>query len=121
MGRLAFSPDGRFLLVPVGPIVELYVAASGKRIAAMEGDPVVVSGAAVSPDGTKLVSIGETGRLVVWDMSALNAYSCSGFTISKVDWAKGCITIKNTTSGPGEPMLPARLSTIPASQVGVWS
>ena len=100
-----FSPKGTFLAVGTRPestgnpgVVELYALPSGRQIASLEADPAYVWRIAVSKDGTHLASGGHTGRVVVWDISALSSSSCSGFQISKVDWNKGCITLTNKTT-----------------------
>lgn len=94
----AFTPNWQFVMAPSGATVAVFSIPSGKKLASLEGDPVSVTAVAVSNDGTKLASIGRTGRLRIWDISALNTYSCTGFVISKTDWVKGCVTIRNTTT-----------------------
>lgn len=91
---------GRFVAMVDNGVVRLFSVQGGKLIKEITGDPVGVSAVAASHDGTRLAVGGRTGRVDVWDISALLSYSCSGFMISKVDWEKGCVTIKNTTAAP---------------------
>ena len=95
-----FTPNGRFLVVPNGVKVSIFSFPKGSLIASLDGDPSKVRAVAVSENGNYVASIGVTGRVCVWDISALNSYACTGFTISNVDWTMGCVTIKNTTSTP---------------------
>jgi WD40 repeat protein len=91
---------GRFVAMVDNGVVRLFSVPSGRLIEEMAGDPVGVSAVAASHDGRRLAVGGRAGRVDIWDISALLSYSCSGFTISKVDWGKGCVTIKNTNTGP---------------------
>ena len=95
---LNFVADGRLLVSGVATFVTLSAVPSGRQVATFAGDPMGLTALGVSADGRRLAIGGRTGRADVYDISAILPYSCSGFAISKVDWAKGCVTIKNTTA-----------------------
>jgi WD40 repeat protein len=97
---VAFINGNRFLVSGGKDTVSILTIPGGRQVATFQGDPAGLTAFGVSSDGRLLAVGGLTGRVDIWDISALNAYACSGLTISKVDWAKGCVTIKNTTSGP---------------------
>lgn len=97
---MEFGAKGRYFAQARGSTVQVFSLPGGRVVAELAGDPVGVTALAASTDGLRLAIGGRTGRVDIWDTSVLNAYSCSGFSISKADWEKGCVTIKNTTAGP---------------------
>jgi WD40 repeat protein len=95
-----FTPSGRFAVGITGATISLFSVSNGTLLTSLEGDPVEVEAIALSADGRYAASVGRTGRVCVWDISALNSYCCAGFRITKVDWGKGCVTINNSTTSP---------------------
>jgi len=90
--------SGRFAAAAVGSAIYLVSVPNGAIVTTLPGDLTGVTALAASSDGTRLAVGGKSGKVDVWDISALLPYSCSGFAIAKVDWQKGCVTIKNTTA-----------------------
>lgn len=72
--RLAFTPDGRYVLatVPDGGIVEVFEAGSGDRVKQIEtpgGAPVTV---AIDPDGSRaFVAVAGANRVYIVDLKTL--------------------------------------------------
>ncbi len=67
-----FSPDGKTLAVPgLAGKVHLIELASGKERLVLQGGPGPVSCLTFSPDGTKLVSAGEDGSALVWEIKTI--------------------------------------------------
>jgi YVTN family beta-propeller protein len=72
--RLAFTPDGKYVLatVPDSGVVEVYEAATGDRLKKIEtpgGSPVTL---AIDPDGTRaFVAVAEANRVYVIDIKTL--------------------------------------------------
>ncbi len=64
---LAFTPDGRTLLVGHGPRVRAFDTASWAERAALDWRAGPVTALAVSGDGLTAVAGTRTGRVVVWD------------------------------------------------------
>ncbi|MCX6091827.1 MAG: lamin tail domain-containing protein [Candidatus Bipolaricaulota bacterium] len=96
----SFVDGSKLLASGTSREVALFSVPSGRRVATFAGDPSGLSAFGVSSDGKRLAVGGRSGRVDVYDISALGSYSCSGFRISKVDCDKGCVTIKNTTTEP---------------------
>jgi WD40 repeat protein len=99
---LRFAPSARFILSTdsSGPNISIFSVLSGALIASLEGDPLDIHSAAFCPKGDYVVSVGHTGRVCVWDVSALESYRCSSFEITEVNWQSGSITITNRTTIP---------------------
>ena len=91
---------GSFAAAALGGVVHLLSAANLAIVASLPGDPAGVTALTTSLDGKWLAAGGRSGRVDVWDVSALLRYSCAGFAISKVDWEKGCVTLRNETEEP---------------------
>jgi WD40 repeat protein len=65
-GRLAFSPDGKYLACG-GEELCLYGAATGKKVRRFEGHTGNIAGLAFSPDGTTLATAQEYA-ICLWDV-----------------------------------------------------
>ncbi len=83
---LAFSPDGRLLAAfpsdqavlrsgkapdPTDPTIRVYEIATRRELRRLDGHRGPVSAAAFAPDGRSLISAGDDGTAVVWDVSDL--------------------------------------------------
>lgn len=69
LGCVAWSPDGKYLVVcdvNVG-VTEVLDADDGKQLAALRGDEGSVRDAAFSADGTQIATAGQDGRVRVWN------------------------------------------------------
>ena len=65
----AFRPDGK-VLATGGEVVRLYDAATGKKLAELEGGHRgAVSALTFSADGKRLASGGHDGIVMVWDVA----------------------------------------------------
>ncbi len=73
IASLAFSPDGRLLAVGTYKEVELREAATGRRLARLDGHADVVRAVAFSPDGRLLAAAGGAparfGEVKLWDVA----------------------------------------------------
>lgn len=70
---VAFTPDGRFLLsAGAEPDRRVLVTerASGRVVQRLAGHPKGVSAVAPLPDNRRAVSVGEEGRVTLWDLEA---------------------------------------------------
>jgi WD40 repeat protein/predicted Ser/Thr protein kinase len=65
--RLAFAPDGATLAIAGGSDVQLFAAATGRRIAALRGHAGAVSGIAFTGDGARVATASEDGNARIWD------------------------------------------------------
>lgn len=68
---LAFSPDGRQILVGSedGDLI-LWNTDTGERLLVLSGHQGMVNDTAFSPDGDRAVSLDNTGTMMIWDLSA---------------------------------------------------
>jgi WD40 repeat protein len=99
---LRFAPNAQAILSMDSsqPGIWIRSVLSGAPIAVLEGAPSDVRSAAFCPAGNYVVSVGATGRVCVWDVSALNLHHGSSFEITTVDWQDGSVTIKNRAANP---------------------
>jgi serine/threonine-protein kinase len=68
---LAYTPDGKRLACGVGPAVVIHEVPKGESVVKLEGQHTGnVFALAVAPDGRSLISLGEDGQAVVWDLTA---------------------------------------------------
>src|SRR5262249_37691728 len=71
---LAYSPDGKRIACGVGSAVVIHDVRTGEAMVKLEGQhtgPVVAL--AIAPDGRSLVSLGEDGQAVFWDLATPGA------------------------------------------------
>jgi WD40 repeat protein len=68
IGRIAWSPDGRFLATPSGDqTVRVWDADTGQPVRRLEGHTAKVYSVSWSPDGRRLASGGMDKTIRVWD------------------------------------------------------
>jgi RNA polymerase sigma factor (sigma-70 family) len=66
---LRFTPDGRTLIGQQGRLIRLWEPGSGKELRKLEADAHVVTGLALSPDGTALAAACHVDRTIrLWDV-----------------------------------------------------
>jgi DNA-binding beta-propeller fold protein YncE len=66
---VAFSPDGKLVAVACGDKpVRLFEAATGKESRQFGGLQGKLNGLAFSPDGARIVTAGQDGTAIVWDL-----------------------------------------------------
>ncbi|MDQ2828011.1 MAG: TIR domain-containing protein, partial [Chloroflexota bacterium] len=66
-----FSPDNKLLLtIGASNAVELWDAATGERVAELDGHTAIVNSASFSPDGRYLATASADGSVRVWDVAA---------------------------------------------------
>jgi tetratricopeptide (TPR) repeat protein len=70
---LCFAPDSRLLaILDDGQVIRLVEAGTGRVIARLQSpDRAAVTSAVFSPDGSRLVLVGENSTVHVWDLRAL--------------------------------------------------
>jgi WD40 repeat protein len=68
VAALRFAPDGRILAVANGPVVQLWDAATGTRVASLAGHRGKVMCLAFSPDGKRLASGSHDRDVRLWDV-----------------------------------------------------
>jgi WD40 repeat protein len=64
---VAFSPDGSRIASGIDTTVRVWNAASGERVATLEGHSGEVSSVAFSPDGSRIASGSEDKTVRIWD------------------------------------------------------
>jgi WD40 repeat protein len=71
IGEVAFSPDGRTIATADAELgtISLWDSLTGKRTRRMETDQWRIFGLVFTPNGKKLVSAGENGTILVWNVS----------------------------------------------------
>jgi RNA polymerase sigma factor (sigma-70 family) len=69
-GRLAFSPDGKFLAAGAlyDPVARVYEVATGREVRQLTGHRGAVVSVAFSPDGSLLVTGSHDATALVWEM-----------------------------------------------------
>jgi WD40 repeat protein len=69
---VAFSPDGRFLLIggEDPPYIRLWDIESGREVRSFMGHTAAVRRAVVSPDGQHVLSLGQDSTLRWWDLAS---------------------------------------------------
>ncbi|HEX5272820.1 MAG TPA: hypothetical protein VFW33_20120, partial [Gemmataceae bacterium] len=66
---VAFSPDGKLIAVAAGERpVRLFDATTGKEARQFGGLQGKINALAFSPDGTRIVTAGQDGTAIVWDL-----------------------------------------------------
>ena len=65
--RLALAPDGATLAIAGGNDVQLFAAATGRRIAGLRGHAGAVTGIAFTGDGARVATASEDGNARIWD------------------------------------------------------
>jgi RNA polymerase sigma factor (sigma-70 family) len=124
----AFSPDTRTVGVPYkGGAVALMELATGKVRHLFRGQQGIVTVVAFSPDGAVLVSGGEDGSALVWDMQAVGPAPKEDLTAEQLealwkdlggaDALKAYWAVRTLASSPGQavPFLRKRQPPVPAT------
>ena len=89
---LAYSPDGSMLAIPMGRDtikVNLVDPNSGEKIKELDTGNQFVTRAKFSPDGTKLLTAGDSARVVLWDIATgelIRSFSEHQYPISGICW-----------------------------------
>jgi WD40 repeat protein len=68
-----FTPDGRLLITAVQERVQVWEIASGGGVVRLDGHRSRVHTLIVSPDGSRLATVGADQTIVVWDLAHLAA------------------------------------------------
>jgi WD40 repeat protein len=69
IGRIVFSPDGKYLLAG-GDAVTVWDAGTGKKVRTLQGSLTVANWLAFSRDGKLLAATGYPAGVVVWDFAS---------------------------------------------------
>jgi WD40 repeat protein len=70
VAALRFAPDGQMLAVAIGPVVQLWDAATGTRVANLTGHLGKVMCLAFSPDGKRLASGSHDRTVRLWEVAS---------------------------------------------------
>jgi WD40 repeat protein len=68
IGEFAFSPDSRVIVAQGGEDMRLYDVQSGKPTGAVLAGQRTARDLAFAPDGLTLASVGDDGKIVLWDV-----------------------------------------------------
>jgi WD40 repeat protein len=98
----AISPDGRYVAASAGkygekPSLCLFEAATGRKLAQLEGHAKMVLGLAFSPDSRRLLSGDSEGQVVLWDVES--AQQVLGFQWELADRKKEMVFSSNRSAG----------------------
>jgi WD40 repeat protein len=97
---VAFSPAGSALAAGLGSgKIGLWEVTTGGVFDTLTGHSGEVLSIAFPSDGKILASGSSDGTVRFWETAQYTVF-CHGFAISKVDWEKGCVTIRNRTTAP---------------------
>jgi RNA polymerase sigma factor (sigma-70 family) len=88
-GRIAFSPDGRWLALGGYESIELFDVTTGQRVLRLRGHDVPVRSLCFSPDGRTLASGLANSSVLIWDLSPCPQRRTAVFTPQELEqlWA----------------------------------
>jgi WD40 repeat protein len=111
-GAIAFAPVGRKLALGVGRQIFLLDPATGKTLSRWKHEPGSIEYLAFAPDGKTLISSGNWGRVLLWDLA-------TGKAVREIDrqFRFGVIA---TLSTDGKTLALAPRAGVPAMRHRVW-